>query len=86
MTPEEIRNRFSNVAVWRRAGERAPHKPLLALYAIARLLRAEPRMIPYAEVDRELGKLLIEFGPRRRYYHPEYPFCRFAEGIIKGIV
>jgi putative restriction endonuclease len=33
-------------------------------------------MIPYAEVDRELGKLLIEFGPRRQSYHPEYPFWR----------
>ena len=76
MTPDEIRNRFISITVWRRGGERAPHKPLLALYAIARLLRGESRMIPYAEVDRELGKLLIEFGPRRQSYHPEYPFWR----------
>lgn len=33
-------------------------------------------MIPYAEVDRDLGKLLMEFGPRRQSYHPEYPFWR----------
>ena len=33
-------------------------------------------MIPYAEIDRELGKLLVEFGPRRQSYHPEYPFWR----------
>jgi putative restriction endonuclease len=53
----------------------APHKPLLALFAIARLLCGGERLIPYAEVDRELGKLLIEFGPRRQSYHPEYPLA-----------
>jgi hypothetical protein len=55
---------------------RAPHKPLLALYAIGRVLRGEPRMVPYAQVDRDLGKLLMEFGPRQQPYHPEYPFWR----------
>jgi putative restriction endonuclease len=49
---------------------------LLALYAIGRVLRREPRMVAYAEVDRDLGKLLMEFGPRRQSYHPEYPFWR----------
>jgi putative restriction endonuclease len=84
MTPDEIRDRFRTITVWRRGGERAPHKPLLALYAIARLLRGESRMIPYAEVDRELGKLLIEFGPRRQSYHPEYPFWRLQnDGLWK---
>jgi putative restriction endonuclease len=48
MNPDEIRDRFNNLTVWRRGGERAPHKPLLALYAIARLLRGEPRMVEYA--------------------------------------
>ena len=76
MTPDEIRGRFNTITVWQRGGERAPHKPLLAIYAIARLLRGERRMISYAEIDRELGKLLMEFGPRRQSYHPEYPFWR----------
>jgi hypothetical protein len=36
-------------------------------------------MLPYAEVDRELGKLLMEFGPRRQSYHPEYPCLALAK-------
>jgi putative restriction endonuclease len=76
VTSSEIRERLNNLTVWRRGGERAPHKPLLAIYAIGRLLRGEPRMIPYAEVDRDLAKLLMEFGPCRQSYHPEYPFWR----------
>jgi putative restriction endonuclease len=74
MTPDEIRERFNSITVWKRGGERAPHKPLLALYAIGRVLRGEPPMVAYAEVDRELSKLLMEFGPCRKSYHPEYPF------------
>jgi putative restriction endonuclease len=52
MTSEELRQRFNSLTVWKRGGERAPHKPLLVIYAIARLLRGERRMIGYAEVDR----------------------------------
>jgi putative restriction endonuclease len=73
VTPTEIKEKFDAITVWKR-GERAPHKPLLALYAIGRALRGEPRMVEYAQVDQDLRKLLIEFGPRRQSYHPEYPF------------
>ena len=56
MTPTEIKEKFDAITVWKRGGERAPHKPLLALYAIGRALRGEPRMIEYAEVDSDLRK------------------------------
>ena len=75
MTPREIKKKkLDAITVWKSGGERAPHKPLLALYAIGRALRGEPRMIEYAQVDSDLRKLLIEFGPRRKSYHPEFPF------------
>ena len=76
MTPTEIKKKFDAITVWTRGGERAPLKPLLALYAIGRALRGEPRMVEYAQVDRDIGRLLVEFGPRRQSYHPEYPFWR----------
>ncbi|HSK29851.1 MAG TPA: hypothetical protein VLA17_07795 [Candidatus Limnocylindria bacterium] len=75
MTPDEIRERFGSLTVWKRGGERAPHKPLLALYAIGRGLRGEPRMASYAQFDKDLAKLLVEFGPPRqdryRQFYPE---------------
>jgi putative restriction endonuclease len=64
MNADELRLRFNSLTVWRRGGERAPHKPLLVIYAIARLLRGKTRMVEYAEVDRDLGKLLLEFALR----------------------
>ena len=70
----DILARFAALRVWRRVGERAPHKPLLVLWALGRVARGEPRLAPYAEVDRALARLLREFGPVRRSMHPELPF------------
>ena len=74
MDREEILERFKKLRIWKRAGERAPHKPLLVLYAIGKMQRCENRLIPYSEVDTDLGILLREFGPKRTYYRPKYPF------------
>ena len=72
----EILERFENLNVWRRRGERAPHKPLLVLLTLGRLLRGGDRLVPYREVDPALRRLLEEFGPPRKSFHPEYPFWR----------
>jgi len=87
MTPEELKRIFSTLNTWKRGGERAPHKPLLLLYALARLERKEPRFITYAEVKEKLKPLLVEFGPHRKSYRPSYPFVRLHnDGIweLKG--
>lgn len=76
MNRNELKSRFDHITVWKKGGQRAPHKPLLVLYAIGRLLRGEPRMVEFRQVDKDLGALLREFGPRRRSIYPEYPFWR----------
>src|SRR5690242_7844940 len=76
MRQEQIQKLFSQINVWKRGTERAPHKPLLLLYALAKCSRGESREIPYREIDPELRKLLVEFGPTRQSYHTEYPFWR----------
>ena len=76
MNKEEIARKFETLKVWQRGDQRAPHKPLLVLYAIGNLLRGEGRLLPYSEVDERLGILLREFGPKRKQYHPEFPFWR----------
>ena len=82
MTQQELQDLFSKITVWKRGGERAPHKPLLALYALGRCARREGRLIAYSDVDRDLRNLLLEFGPTRRSYHPEYPFWRLQNDGI----
>ncbi len=73
---DDILNRVDRINVWSRRGQRAPHKPLLLLLALARLSRGEPHEISFENLEPELRKLLIEFGPSRVAYHPEYPFWR----------
>jgi putative restriction endonuclease len=64
---------FFRLRVWERAGVRAPHKPLLVLYALGRWAAGE-KAVSFAEAAHPLKALLAEFGPPRRSYHPEYPF------------
>lgn len=73
---KEITRKFESLRVWQRGDQRAPHKPLLILYAIGRLLQDAQRLLPYSEVDEKLGILLREFGPKRQKYHTQHPFWR----------
>lgn len=66
MDREEIARKFETLKVWQRGDVRAPHKPLLVLYAIGKLLRGEGRLLPFYEVDERLGILLQEFGPNHQ--------------------
>ena len=75
MTREDILRRFQAFIVWERRGERAPHKPLLILYAIGKLMLGEEQL-HYAAIENDLRDLLIEFGPWRDRYRPQDPFWR----------
>ena len=66
--------KFSDLNVWRRGDERAPHKPLLVLYALARIQSGADRLIPFDRLEGPLERLLQEFGPPRKSPHPELPF------------
>jgi putative restriction endonuclease len=73
---QALLDQFDRLAVWSRGDQRAPHKPLLVLYALGLWIRGDQADIPFSDVDRDLTELLREFGPPRQSYHPEYPFWR----------
>ncbi len=82
MDREAILQKFDNLNVWRKDGARAPHKPLLVLYAIGELLRGKGRLLPYPVVDDNFGDILAEFGPRRSKQGTLYPFWRLQNDEI----
>ena len=83
MTPNELRTAVLNVKRWSRADQRAPNKPLMMAYALAKYLQGHDQMFSYEdEVDQDLHLLLQRFGPFRRTYHPEYPFWRLINDGI----
>ena len=74
--------RFQALRIWAHGNQRAPHKPLLALWSIGRCLRGAARMAPFATVEGELARLLRSFGPNRKATHPEFPFWRMQKDEI----
>lgn len=76
MDQSDFLKRFEHIKTWKRGNQRAPHKPLLLLFALGRYSRKGARMIPYEQIDRKLSQLLRDFGPSRKSYHTEYPFWR----------
>ena len=71
---DALLQRFQDLNVWRRRGERAPHKPLLILLALGHLKPSDQRLMPFDQIEEKLSKLLEEFGPPRKSPHPELPF------------
>lgn len=66
--------RVAKIRQWTRNGERAPHKPLLLLYALGRLQRTGTTEVTYFEAEPALAQLLQNFGPPGRKSSPAYPF------------
>lgn len=66
--------RIAGIRQWSRNGERAPHKPLLLLYALGRLQRTGTTEVTYLEAEPALEQLLHDFGPPGRRSSPAYPF------------
>src|SRR3954447_6114073 len=85
MSSEAILDRFDRLAVWSRGEQRAPHQPLLVLYALGRWCRGDHADLPFSEVNRDLTALLQEFGPPRQSYHPEYPFWRLRNDGVCSV-
>ena len=82
MNAKTLLDKVEKITVWRRGGQRAPNKPLLLLYALARIEQGKERLFKYAEVHEPLGDLLREFGPPRKVVHPEFPFWRLKPDDI----
>ena len=83
MNRDEFLQRIDQINVWKSSGKRAPHKPLLLLLGLGRVLNGENRLASYRnDIEPELGQLLQRFGPPRKRMHPESPFSRLsADGL-----
>ena len=85
MTRDEVLHQFDRLNVWSRGGQRAPHKPLLALLALGRWQRGETADVSFDKLVGPLTELLKEFGPPRQSYHPEYPFWRLQNDGVWAV-
>lgn len=82
MDRETIVRKFETLNLASKDGNRAPHKPLLVVYAIGELMRGKDRLLPYSEVDKVLVELLSEFGTWRSRHNTHYPFWRLENDRV----
>jgi putative restriction endonuclease len=76
--------RFADLTVWKHGDQRAPHKPLLILYALGRWQRGLAE-VTFLEAEPALTDLLRRFGPPRKSDHPEQPFWRLQNDGVWAV-
>ena len=74
-----VPDRFRELTIWKKAGQRAPHKPLMLLIALGNLQNGV-RQFSYEQVEQQLTDLLVKYArpPRKGPYKPEEPFWRLG--------
>ena len=83
MTSRDVLRKFLNVRIgFSRENRRAPHKPLLLIWAISRCLSGASRLTPFTLVNAELEGLMERFGPHSGKRNIHIPFWRLrTDGI-----
>lgn len=82
ISEDKLKEKTSQINIWKRGDERAPHKPLLLLLALAGIEQEEDRLLPFSEIEGSLTELLNRYGPKRKSQHPEQPFWRLQNDGI----
>ncbi|MFI1201723.1 phosphorothioated DNA-binding restriction endonuclease [Streptomyces sp. NPDC020883] len=74
-------DRVAKLRQWTNDGVRAPHKPLLLLYALGSYQQDADGELRYSAVENELRQLLTEYGPA----HPTTPAYPFHHLVSDGV-
>ena len=76
---ESLLSRVQNIRVKVTRGRKSPHKPLLLLLAIGRHFVGQDRLVPFAEVEYPLKRLILRFGLPGDRGNSHYPFWRLCK-------
>lgn len=83
---EEFLRRLSGLNVDRSGGVRKPHKPLLLLLAIARIVRRGERELEFGEVEAALLPLLRLYAPPVRSPDPRLPYWHLRSDEVWSVL
>lgn len=77
MDIKQLKQKITDITIWKKGDQRAPHKPLLLLYVLSQYKQGHERLFNYGvEIEAPLRELLMRFGPQRADYYPNMPFWR----------
>lgn len=78
LSSQDVLKAFDRIRVFQRGEQRAVHKPLLILMALARIAQGAPRLVRFVDIDTPFKQLLTEFGPSSAPSSRHYPFWHLA--------
>ena len=85
LSADEVVDRLTSFRQYTHDGKRVPHKPLLVLLALGRLVEDGTTALPWSLAEQKLAALITEYGPPSRTSRPQsaaYPFTRLrSDGI-----
>jgi len=84
MKRESVLKLFDALNTWKQGDQRAPHKPLLVLYALGQWQSGHTN-VTFVEAEPELTARLREFGPPRKSNHREQPFWRLQNDGVWAV-
>lgn len=82
MQPEELLEKMNRIKMCKNGNKRAPHKPLLVLYALGQIGKTKDQYIPFEQVNESLIPLIMSFGPVTKSYRATYPFTHLVNDGI----
>ena len=74
----DLVQRFEAIRIFGQNGKLAPHKPLLLLFALAKLKSGGEEYVTFPEAEEVVGPLIQTYGPFNAKTTVAYPFARLA--------
>jgi putative restriction endonuclease len=74
MNREKVLAAFDRIRIWQKGDRRAPHKPLLILLELGRIVAGGGSTVGFSEAEARLKGLLDEFGAGNSGASRHYPF------------
>lgn len=79
---ESFLAKFQKLSVFTKKGQRAPHKPLLLLYALAKLQRDQQKFITFNDAEKDVAPLIEMYRPWSNASSTvSYPYNRLANDM-----
>ena len=78
LTAEDLLHAFDHLRQNRSAKRPSPHKPLMVLLALGRILRGDDRFMSYADIRQPGTSLIRDYGLNARQPDPCLPFAHLS--------
>ncbi len=85
MEADELLKKFDDLGIWVDGDRRAPHKPIMLLYALSQLQQGND-VLTYSKIYKPVENILRVVMPNKSYAHSHYPYWYLKNDSIWHIL